>query len=102
MQRGLPGLERQRRACRAAGGYQILDHLVLAVHRDEAPARQFREIDPVAPATKRNIDALVLQALPPEPLSEPGIEQKLDRSMLQNAGSHPLNHIIFGAILENV
>ena len=68
--RHVDGLEHDRVAGGEAGGDEVLDDLLLAVHGDR-PADELEEVDAVAAALEGQLDAAVGEALAVEPSASP-------------------------------
>ena len=72
---------------------QVLDDLLLAVHRDPASAGELTEVDAVIAATEAQSNAVMHQALAAHPRSRAdGIEQ-VSTSVLEHAGANPVLHV---------
>ena len=73
------GLEAQLAAGLEPRGDQVLDHLLLPVDGDRAPAGQLGEVDPVALAAEAQLDAVVEHALALQPVADAGVGEHARR-----------------------
>ena len=80
---------------------QVLDDLLLAVHRDAAAAGQLGEVDPVPAPGEAQLDAVVHEPLALHPVAEPALDQQVDRALLEHAGADALLQVRAAAHLEH-
>src|SRR5207247_2438658 len=80
---------------------QILHHLGLAVDDDARAAGEVAQWDAVALAVELQLDAVMDDALAPQPLAGPGGGEHVDGALLEDAGADPMLHVVAAAILEH-
>src|SRR5215203_21060 len=83
------------------GGDQILHDLLLPVDHDSAAAGQRREVDPVPLAGELQLDPVVDETLPSEPLSHADLLQQVDSALLEHPGPDAALDVLAGSVLEN-
>jgi hypothetical protein len=66
-------------------GDEVLEHLVLGVHRHRPSAAQLGEVDSVHPAAERQVDALVDEPVAHHPVPHAGLAHEVDRALLQDS-----------------
>ena len=66
---------------------QILDHFILCVQHDRAAIGQFRQRNPMTASAKPKLDPVMRSALEQHALADAGLDQQIDRALLQHAGS---------------
>ena len=93
-------LEHDRAAGVEAGGDQVLDDLLLAVHGDRV-ADEVDEVDAVAAALEGELDAAVGEALAVEAVGEAELAEQLDGRVLEHAGADPLLDVGAVVLLEH-
>ena len=81
-------------------GDQVLDDLLLSVDRHVA-AGQFGDPDPLRVSLAAEIDAVVGQPLPREPLADPELMHEIDGVLLEQAGTHPPLDVVAVTRLED-
>ncbi len=79
---------------------QVLDDLLLAVHRD-GPAGEVGHRHPVAGPFEAKLDALVAQALAVQPLRYARLAERVDRALLEHPGSHAALDVVPAAHLQH-
>jgi hypothetical protein len=80
---------------------QIPDYLLLRVHRDGAPGREIRKVDPMPAATEAQLDSVMHQPLFLQPLTHAGFNQKVGCSLLQDTRAYAFLQILARVFLEN-
>ena len=89
----VPDLVPGGRADRGARGHEIVHHPLLAVDPDGA-AGQVLEVDPVTAAPEPQLDAMVDEPLPVQPLGQTGCTQQLHGPLFQDARAHALQDVL--------
>src|SRR5450755_3158522 len=69
---------------------QILDDFLLAIDRDRSPAGELGQVYSMPGAAKAQLDAVMKESFPAQPLTDTGCNQQIDTSLLQHAGSNAL------------
>src|SRR5215213_8292981 len=80
------GLEDYGAARLQAGSVEVLDHLLLAVDHDLAPAGEVGEVDAVADPAEAQLDPVVDRPLPVHSLPHARLAQELRGGVLQHPG----------------
>ncbi len=101
MEADLLDLEDDAPARLQPGANQVLDHLLLAVDRDRAPAAELAQGDAMAPPLEPQLEAVVDQPLAPQAVGYPGLREQIDRALLEDAGPHPLLDVVAAAVLQH-
>jgi hypothetical protein len=83
------------------GGDEVLDHLLLAVHGDGSAGHELVEGDAVPFAVVPELDAVMGQPFAKQALAHAGLDERVDRPLLQHAGSHPPLHVVAAALLQH-
>src|ERR1700693_4389335 len=69
---------------------QILDDFLLAIDRDRSPAGELGQVYSMPGAAKAQLDTVMKESFPAQPLTDTGCNQQIDTSLLQHAGSNAL------------
>src|SRR5262249_19077461 len=93
-------LEQDLGALRKSFRHQILDHLLLAVDGD-ALADELTKIDVVQLAAEAEMDAVVREAFALHALAHLGLDQKVARPLLDQAGADAALDIVAAAVLDD-
>ena len=88
------------RAGRAPRVHQVARDLGLSVH-DDRLAHERLEVDPVALAARRDLDAVVDEAFAVQAAGHVGGLNRLDRPLLEHAGADAAEHVVGGVPLED-
>ena len=80
---------------------EILDHLLLTVHRDRTAAGEFRKIYAVPDTAEAQLDAAMHQAFAPHAIANTRLIEQVDAALLEHAGTHPLLDVFATARLED-
>ena len=88
-------------ACRKPGINQIFGDFGLSIDGHAFAAGKRSQVDPLALAVERNIEAAVPQALFGHPVTDTGFSQQVDRTLLDNAGPDSAFDIRPISVLEN-
>ena len=104
VQTGHLGVEVQRQSVPFALLDQVPDEFPLPVHGDRLAAQR-REVDPDPPGfgvpTELQMDAVVQQPLRTHPSGDPEVDQQVGDRLLDDAGPHPVQHVLAGAALQH-
>ena len=65
------------------------------------PPVSCRHVDAVPAPLEGEIDAVVPHPLALQPVAQAGARQQVDRALLEHAGAHPLDDVLFRAALED-
>ncbi len=95
------GLEDDLPARVEPGGDEVLDDLVLAVHRDRTPSGELVHVDAVALPTEPQLDAVMDHTLLLHTVTDTRLVQQVDRVLLQHARPDPLLDVVAAADLEH-
>ena len=82
------GFEQELATGVEAGADEVLDDLVLAVHRDGAAGLQVAQRDPVVLALEAQADTVVDESLVPEAVTHPGGAEQINGALLEDAGAN--------------
>ena len=88
------GFEQELTAGFEAGGDQVLDDLLLAVHGDRSATGQFGERDAVSLTFEAQLDAVMHQPLALHAPTHAHGTQQVDGSLFEDASAHPLLDIV--------
>ena len=80
---------------------QILDDFVLRVDCNRAASGQPAQIDTMAAAAEAQLEAVMGQSDPLQPLADSRFNHQVDGALLEQAGANPLLHISPTASLEH-
>ena len=80
---------------------EVLDNLLLAIHRDRTPAGELVQVDTIAAPAEAQLDPMVDRPLPLHAFPEAGLRQKVDRAVLQHPRSHRRLQLVAGADLKH-
>ena len=72
---------------------QVANDFVLSINGDRPPVRRGGHIEAVTPAVEGHVNTFMAEPLPLQPLSQPDLVHEIDRTLLEHAGAHPLDHI---------
>src|SRR5438034_607744 len=94
-------LEVQRPTRLESRGDQVFDHFLLTVDGDPPAAGQGGEVDPVALTGELDLDPVVNEPFPSEPLANADLVQQVDRSLLEHTGPDPVLNVLAAAVFEH-
>ena len=100
VKRDVPHLEPNVDAALEQRGDRVLDDLLLAVDRDVA-TRQVCDFYVLRAPFAPEVDPVVPEPLPGQPLPQPELVEKVDRALLEQPGAHPLLDVLARARLED-
>ena len=86
---------------RATGGDEILHDSVLAVDRDRAATGELAHRDPVALSVEAQLDPVMDEPFPLQPVGEARGAEDVDGSLLEHPGPDARDHVLLGAVLEH-
>ena len=93
-------LEHDRVAGGEAGGDEVLDDLLLAVHGDRV-ADELVEVEAVAAALEGQLDAAVGEALAVEPLGDAELAEQVDARVFEHAGADAVLDVLAVVAFEH-
>ena len=94
-------LEEQRQVGVEACADEVLHDLRLAVDHDRAAAGQLAERHAVPLSVELDLDAVVDEPLPSEAFADADVDEEVDRSLLEDAGPHPVLDVVAVSVLEH-
>ena len=80
---------------------EVLDHFLLAIHGDRAPARELGHVDSMSGTNKTQLDAVMNQALVAQAVPDARLCEQVDRALLQNSSADTVLDIITTATLDD-
>src|SRR5262245_21944902 len=83
------------------GADEILDDLLLRVHRDRAAAGQAGKVDAMAAPAEAQFDAAMNESLSPHAFSRAAFAKQVRRRLLEHTGANALLDVLPAAIFEN-
>src|SRR6185369_3300044 len=84
-----------------ARGDEVLDHLVLGVHSDRAPAGEHRQIDTVALTAEAELDAVMEHAFALHPFADARFAEQIDGTLLQHPRANRALDVLARAVFEH-
>jgi hypothetical protein len=83
------------------GTDQVLNDLVLRVNGDCTAAREFVEIDAMVASAESQLDSVVDEALPLQPLTDTHFNQQINRALLEQPRPDAFFNVLLAARLKD-
>src|SRR5439155_23705803 len=83
------------------GPDEVLDDLVLSVDGDRLAAGQLAQRDPMGLPFEAEVDAVMDEALTPQPVADARLVQQIDRALLEHACPDRRFDLLAAAALEH-